>query len=315
VNGTHEIDAAGSLVSGSIKFDFGRSVQLDVADYPEELKDFGLDSIGSRVFWGDILSEADLLPTYEIDRGTRGHSAIPMKIYVYISEDVRERYAEAAALKMRMDKKNDYYWKETLKRIMDVKKFRMQEPVMVMLPADFERISATDSFSLFPVGSKWFKLKKGRFRELKLVSSDDSPRLSLSEKWAACLLKTVDHHDIPPSLAAGPLFICILADVVPFVEDSSCPVPDVVPVFSVFTMHRNKAVSWETCASLDIENPEEFSVIWTKDERIPPDFFPEEEKSQVDQLVKYARQGPFGKAHVKAMLDAHGYFKGTARFE
>ncbi len=201
-----------------IKLDLDRC-SADAISPSEEMKALGLCQFYG-VSWRDILNEDDLKRSYKALSGTRGYATARVQMHAYVPTDREQRLAEASARDMRRDKTNDHTWKDTVQKMMAIKEFRMQEPVMVVSPSDFERLNKTDAFSSFPVGSKWFKLEGGAFEE---IPSD--PPLLLSEEWKACFLKTVKHYDIPEAMAAGPLFICILADVVPFVADPLCPVP------------------------------------------------------------------------------------------
>ena len=311
VKGKHSVDAYLNAIPESIKLDISRNTRGRIIDCPEELKALHPETVDGEVEWTAILSEDALKRTYKIDFRGHGYATARVKLHAFIPTDLDERVAEHYANIWRRDKTSDYRWTRALKEMLGVKAFRMQAPVMVVPPADFERIKKEKSLSSFPVGSKWFRLEDGVLEELP----SDEPPLLLSEKWKACIVKTVEHHDIflPGTLVAGPLFICVLADVVPFVADPDCSVPDVVPCFSRFTAHETWGVSWAMLSPLEIPNPEEFRTEWDKDTKTFKVWMPEE-RPRITQLTEYANQGPFGAAHVQAMLDKRGWFRGTARF-
>ncbi len=308
VAGSHTSDNDHHTIKSSIEVDVTNVESVMILDPPAEFQALDLTrDVEAAVKDGeaeailDKLSE-EFVAAYKADDVHTGDAKISVKFRVYAPADVAER---KRAAKRAVEAEKDRLWKNNLNQVLSVEKNRMAEPVMVISKEDFEKMKRLDCFSLFPDGSQWLCFAAWKFIEVPdMVSGAGAGSLlPLSQAWNDALRNTIMLRRISLDDLDGPIYVCVLADVVGFLKDPTCPVPAVIPyVRGNTSTFSNWGNCWMDNSSLSGPGAPGIIVSWglglTKD----PLFLPLDTRKSAIQLTNYYNHKPFGRAHVLAVV-------------
>jgi hypothetical protein len=317
VAGSHAYDSSG--VSPEVDIDDVRRVTISKP--PAEFQALDLASAvavafetgATHVMLDDFL--VDFKAAYQAIDIYSGEARIAVPCKVYVPADIAER---KQAVKRAAETEKDKWWKDSLNKVLSTETNRMAEPVMCMSKADFDRIKRLDCFSLFPHGSQWLCLDNGVFTDVSATpqagagaaaaaGAGGSSLLPLSKTWDDALRNTIALHNVSVSATSGPIYLCVLADVVSFVQDPTSVAPPAIPILTAFPDCSGPFDSWSCCwweyssmyapTSLYCIN-----VSWTT---AGPTFEDDEDEVFAAQLTKYYNHCPFSRAHVMGVVKAH----------
>lgn len=315
VSGSHTSDNDHHTIKSSIEVNINDVESVKLRDPPAEF--LALDVTGeveTAFKTGEAEAILDKLQdefveAYEADDIHTGDAKISVKFKVYVPADVAER---KLAAKRAAEKEKDRKWKEGLTKVLSVKKNRMAEPVMVVSKEDFEKMKRLDCFSLFPDGSQWLCFEESKFKEVSdLVPGPGAGSLlPLSTAWDKALKNTIMLHGIPRDDANGPIYVCVLADVVGFLKDPTCPVPTAIPYVRGNTDFWDWGDCWAEYSSFPYGGTSDVKV---ERDLKGPVFLKSDSKKPAIQFTNYYNHEPFGRAHVMGVIEA-GTTKASAVF-